>query len=43
MAEKPDGRRTTRTWTDWAALSAPWLSLLVVIQEIVDKWVLPHV
>ncbi|MGV2915467.1 MULTISPECIES: hypothetical protein [Streptomyces] len=43
MAEKPDGRRTLRTWTDRAALAAPWVSLLLVIQKIIDEWVLPHV
>ncbi|MFF1376716.1 hypothetical protein [Streptomyces sp. NPDC058308] len=43
MAEKPDGRRTTRTWTDRVVLSAPWVSLLALVQEIIDKWVLPHV
>ncbi|MEU5688661.1 hypothetical protein [Streptomyces venezuelae] len=43
MAEKPDGRRTISTWTERAALSAPWVSLLVMIQEIIDRWVLPHV
>ncbi|MEV5975691.1 hypothetical protein [Streptomyces sp. NPDC052114] len=43
MAEKPDGRRTIHTWTEWAALSAPWISLVLLIQEIVEKWVLPHV
>ncbi|WP_263406802.1 hypothetical protein [Streptomyces kanamyceticus] len=43
MAEKPDGRRTSRMWTEWAAVAAQWASVLVAIQEIVDRWVLPHI
>ncbi|MFE0175013.1 hypothetical protein ACFWZ2_22085 [Streptomyces sp. NPDC059002] len=42
MAEKPEGRRTTRRWTEWAVMAAPWASLLVAVQEIVDRWVFPH-
>ena len=40
MAEKPDGRRTPRRWTDWVALSAQGASLVYVIQQIIDRWVL---
>ncbi|MGA4842001.1 hypothetical protein [Streptomyces sp. G45] len=43
MAEKPEGRRTTRTWTDRAALAAPWASLVIVICKVIEDWVLPHV
>lgn len=43
MADKPEGRRATRTWTDWAAHAAPWASLLLALGECFEKWVLPHV
>ncbi|MEU6824887.1 hypothetical protein ABZ921_30015 [Streptomyces atriruber] len=43
MAEKPDGRRTIRTWTERVALTAQWVSLLMMVQEIIDRWILPHV
>ncbi|WP_420033598.1 hypothetical protein ACN2WE_14085 [Streptomyces sp. cg28] len=42
MPEIPDGRRSTRTWTEWATLAAPWASILIAIERIFEDWVLPH-
>ncbi|GHB23872.1 MULTISPECIES: hypothetical protein [Streptomyces] len=40
MAEEPDGRRNIRTWAEWAVIAAPWASLIAVIYEIIDDWIL---
>lgn len=35
MAEEPEGRRST--WTDRVTIVGPWVSLFVLILEIIEE------